>query len=109
MNANFDGPIWAQLELSNKFYTDCSAGGSQVDLIQEFAADEPEIAIDVADFDAEQEPGESVIDVPDEDAMPGIVPLEFVAVYESDIGLHSLQQFRNLIDIVLAVPVGIKN
>jgi FlaG/FlaF family flagellin (archaellin) len=51
-----------------------------------FAADEAEVAVDVADPDAEHEARELVVEPADDDAVPGVVAFELEAVDEADAG-----------------------
>ena len=54
----------AGLELLHQLDTDGAAGGDEICALQEAAANEAEVTIDIAQFDAEEGAGELVIDGP---------------------------------------------
>ena len=55
-------------------------------LIQQRAPDQPVIAIDIADADAEQQPRAEVVRLADPDPVRRVLPLQLVAVHQAGIG-----------------------
>ena len=109
VDADFHRPVWAHLELSHQLDADGAAGRGELDVVDEFPPDQPEIAVDVAQPHAEQNPREAVVQVADPDAVPRIASLEFVAVDQADVIGHAGGELRQFADIVLAVAVGIED
>ena len=96
-------------EHGDEFDADGAAGGAEGFAGEERAADEAEIAINVAEADAEEEAGELVIDGADDLAVPGIVAGDFVAVDEADFGGDGVEKCWEVSDVVLAVAVGVED
>ena len=96
-------------EHGDEFDADGAAGGAEGFAGEERAADEAEIAINVAEADAEEEAGELVIDGADDFAVPGIVAGDFVAVDEADFGGDGVEKCWEVSDVVLAVAVGVED
>src|SRR5262245_15112721 len=80
-----------------------------MDRFEHASPDQPKIAIDVANLDWKERPRKGVVDVPDPDAMPGIVALKLIPIDETDLGPHLRDQFRQLADVVLSVAVGVED
>src|SRR4051812_30741167 len=99
----------ADLNLADEFYADRSARRRQVNLVEQFAADEAVVAIDVADANPEEKARAEVVDVADPDAMRGVMSLEFVAVDQTGGCGHALQQSRQFGYVVLTIAIGVEH
>src|ERR1039457_2823210 len=99
----------AEFQFAHQFDANRAAGGGQVDLFEQIAADQPVIAIDVADADAEQQARAKIVNISDPDAMGRVVPIELVAVHQPRVGTHEFQQSRKFADIVLPVAIGVEH
>ena len=80
-----------------------------MDALQQGAADEAVIAIDIADADAEEKAGAEVVGLADPDAVGGVVAFQLEAVDEAGIGADQIEQAGQLGDIVLAVAIGVED
>ena len=107
-DGEFDHLHAGAFEHGDEFDADGAAGGAEGLAGEERAADEAEIAVDVAEADAEEEAGELVVNLADEDAVPGVVTFEFVAVDEADVWGEGGEEEREFADVVLAVAVGVE-
>lgn len=108
-DGEFDHLHAGAFEHGDEFDADGAARRPQGFAGEERAADEPEIAIDVAEADAEEEAGELVVDGTDDFAVPGIVAGNFVAVDEADFGGDGFEEGGEIGDVVLAVTVGVED
>lgn len=109
MHGYFDNAGAEEFELANEFDADGAGGGGEADVIDEGFSHEAEVAIDVGDSDAEQEAGEAVVEETDGDAVPRVLAAHFETVDEADVGVHGVEEERDLAGVVLAVAVGIKD
>src|ERR1035441_3616509 len=93
----------AQFQLADQFDADGSAGGSEVNLVQQLATNQTVVAVDVADPNAEEQARAEIVDVADPDAVSRVVALQLVAVDEPGLRRYELEQAGQLADIVLTV------
>src|SRR5579871_121461 len=109
MHADFDNFPGTQLDFADQFDTDGSGVRFQTQLLQKLAPNQPEVAIDVAQANPEQQAGKAIVDAADADAVPRVVPLELVAVHQAYTGSQFFEQQRQFADVILAVTIGIKD
>src|SRR5262245_37842289 len=109
MHADLDHVAAAQLQLADQFDANGAAGRDELNAVQQRAANEAIVAIDVANADAEKQPRAEVVYVTDPDPMRRIVALELVAVHQSGLRRDPFEQQRQLADIVLSIAIGIEN
>ena len=109
MDRHLGKAIAGILEFLDHFQADGAAVAREGDRVEERATDEAKITIHVAQFEAEHEFDEMVIEPPNDLAREGIVPGNFIAVddihFRRD-GFHEQGEFQR---IVLGVAVGIEN
>src|ERR1039458_8338121 len=99
----------AQFQLADQFDADGSAGGTEVNLVQQLATNQTVVAVDVADPNAEEQARAEIVDVADPDAVSRVVALQLVAVDQPGLRRYELEQAGQLADIVLAVAIRIEN
>jgi hypothetical protein len=109
MHTHFFNAAPGQLQLAHQLDADGPGGGGQANFLDQGAADQAEVTVHVAQADAEQTPRESVIDVADPHAMPGIAAFQFVAIHQADMAAEPGQQAGQLADVILAVAVGVED
>jgi hypothetical protein len=109
VHAHFGDAAAGDFDFADEFDADGAAGGGQMETVEEFAADEAEVAVDIADADVEEEAGEAVVNAADEDAVPGVVAEEFVAVDEPGGGAEEVEEFGEFGGVILAVAVGVED
>src|SRR5215813_2266809 len=68
MHAHFLHAAAADLQLAHQFDANGAAGGSEVNLLQQFAADQTVIAIDIANADAKEQARAEVVNTAYPDA-----------------------------------------
>jgi hypothetical protein len=68
-----------------------------------------EIAVDVADLQAENASHRLPIRGTDPDAVPGICAFDFITIHEVDCRLHLGQQIVHFPHVILAVAIGIED
>src|SRR5262252_9058185 len=107
MHAHFLHATAADLQLAHQFDADRTTGRGEVDLVQQLAADQPVIAIDIANADAKEQARAEVVDAADPYAMCRIMALQLVTVDQTGAGLYQCEQARQFPDIVLAVAIGV--
>src|SRR4051794_12255303 len=79
-----------------------------MNLLQQFAANQAVVAIDIADADAEEQARAEIVGLADPYPVGGIMPLELIAVHQAGSGAHQLEEAGQLADIVLAVAIGVE-
>src|ERR1035437_1178292 len=109
MHSDFHHLAPAQFQFPHQLDTDGAAGGGQVDLVQQGAANQPVIAIDIADANAEHQARAKVVNSPDPDAVPRVMTLQLVAVHEARGGRYQLEQAGKLADVILSVAIGVED
>ena len=109
MHSDFHHLAPAQFQFPHQLDADSAAGGRQVDFRQQGAANQPVIAIDIADANAEQQARAKVVDLPDPDAVPWVVTLQLVAVHQPGGGRDQIEQPGKLADVILAVAIGVED
>src|SRR5260370_31378943 len=109
MHADLGDAMPAQLELPHQLHADGSAGRAELHLVEQRAADQAEVAVDVAQVDAKNQARESVVQISDCDAMPWVAPLQLVSVDSAHLRRHQIEQLRQLAYGVLPIPVGVQN
>src|SRR5436190_13647485 len=92
VDAGFPDAASAELEFAHQLYADGAAGGGELDLLQQVAADQAIVAIDIAYADAEEEAGAEVVDGADPHAVRRIVALEFITVDQPDAGSREAEK-----------------
>lgn len=92
-DANFNNAVRAQFELAHQLDADRAARRGEPHFVEQLTPDQPEIAIDIAQPYAKNQPRETIVDRSDDDAMPGIAPLELISVDQPHIGRELRQDF----------------
>src|ERR1019366_3027320 len=99
----------AQFQFAHQLDADGSAGGSEVNSVQQLAPNQTVVAVDVADPNAEEQARAEVVEVTDPDAVSRVVALQLVTVDESGFRCRERQQAGQFADVVLAVAICIEN
>src|SRR5215471_4408966 len=66
-HADFLHPAAADLQLAHQFDANGTAGGGEVNVVEQSAADQPVIAIDIANTDAKEQARAEIVDAADPD------------------------------------------
>src|SRR5687767_10347067 len=106
---NLDHPESCELELLGHFDANNSASGFERNFIENVAAKESEVTVDIADREAERPAHCPAVEIADEDTVPGIRALDLVSIDHIDIGPHLRQQIVDLAHIVLPVTISIED
>src|SRR2546430_1894725 len=101
VDAGFPDAASAELEFAHQLHADGAAGGRELDLHQQVAADQAVVAIDIAYANAEQEAGAEVVDGADPHAVRRIVALKFITVNQANAGGCETEKAGKLRDVVL--------
>ena len=88
MNGNLDDPEAGVVDLLHQLEADDAAGLLQLDALENRTPHQPEIAVDVAHRQAEQDADDVVVDPADHDAVKRIRAADLVAVDQIDAGPH---------------------
>lgn len=107
-DGHFNDAHPAGFELLHEFDANRTAGRTQLRPLDQRAADEPKIAIDIAELYAEKKTGKLVINRANGDPMPRVVPTSFVAVDEADVGPDRVEKRWKFTHIVLPIAIGVK-
>src|SRR5437763_11779476 len=97
------------LDLFHEFDADYATVRLEMHHIKDAASNKTEIAIDVAQLEAEAEGDHVVIDLADDLAVDRIVAVNLEAVDHVDLIAKGLTQHRELTRVVLRIAVGIEN
>ena len=81
----------------------------EIDAFEDRPAHQPEVAVDVADRQAEQQADDVVIETADDDPVQRIRPADLVAVHQIGVRRHARPQRGQLRRVVLRVAVGVEN
>ncbi len=112
---NLDRSKALHLNLGHQLERDCTAVLGQDDLVKHMTFDETEVAIDVVDLEAKDEPHKVVVGEGDEPTVDRITAGEFVAHNDVDAAPSAFLAFKRRIqapkfpNVVLAVTVRIKD
>jgi hypothetical protein len=109
MHGNLDDVAAPVLQFPHHLYADHAAIASELDLLEKAPAEEPEIAVDVPDLQAEQKAHEALIDDTNDNSVSGVRPVDLVPIDNVDAHPEGIQQQRQFFDIILPIPVGIEN
>ena len=109
MHRHFSNAESRVLDLFHHFDADDAAAFLQIDPFEDRAAHQAEIAIDVAQLEAEQNADDVVIQAADDDAVQRIGAADLVTVHQIDARSHAVPQRRQFGGIVLRVAVSIEN
>jgi hypothetical protein len=109
MHGDLDDPAADILEPPHHLNADHTAVACELNLLQKASLEDPEIAVDILDMQAEQEAHEALIDGTNDNPVPGIRSADLVPVYRINATPECLQHQRQFFDIILAVTVGIEN
>src|SRR5205085_6218381 len=96
MHRHFDDPEPAILDLLHHLEADHTARLLEIDSLENRPPQQPEITVDVADRQSEQDADDVVIQAADDDAVERIGAADLVAVHEIDAGGHLRPQRREL-------------
>src|SRR5262245_41827816 len=96
-------------ELLGHFDTDDTTSGFQSNLFENVAAEESEVAVDVADRQSECPPHRAPIQGSYPDPIPRIGALDLVSIDQIDVRLEVGQKIVKFADVVLAVSVGVED
>ena len=108
-DGNFDDCAASHLKLPDKFEADSAAGGSQLYTGEQISTDQPEIAVDVSEFDTKQRAGKAVVDPSDRCPMPRVLTLNFVPVNKPCIRTCRVQEQIEFTWIVLTVAISVED
>ena len=97
------------VEFSGHLHADHTTGRFEIDHVEYLSANETEIAIHIADRERKRKSHGAPICGADQDAVPGVGALDLVAIDEVDIRSQLGEQIMDFTDIVLAVPIRIKD
>ena len=98
-----------KLEFPGHFHTDDAASRFQCDLLENVAAEETEVAVHVSNRESKDEAHAAPVHFADDDAVPGVRALHFVAVDQVDVRPKFGEKIVNLTDIVLSVAIGVED
>src|SRR6188508_309560 len=99
----------SSIELSCHLHADHAACGLQRDDFEHTTANEPEIAVHVANRQSEGKAHCSAVGRPDPDPVPGIGAFHLVSVNEIDVWPELSQKVVDLANVILPVSVRIEN
>src|SRR5579872_1783477 len=97
----------AQFQLADQFHADGAAGGSKLNVLQQRPADQPVVAVDVADFNPKQQPRAEIVNIAYPDTMRRVMPLQLVTVDQAGLRTYELEQSGQFPYVVLPVAVGV--
>lgn len=97
------------LEAADELDADCAAVLFELQPAHDLAAHQPEVAVDVADRQPEQEPHRGRVDRPDHAAVQRVGAVALVALDPIHVRGHVLGELRDLGRVVLAIAVGVEN
>jgi hypothetical protein len=109
MHRHFDDAEARVLDLLHHLQADHAAALLEVDLLENRAPHQPEVTVDVAYAEAEQQADDMVVDAADHDAVNGIGAADLVAVHQIRIGRHLRPEVGELRRVVLRVAVRVED
>ena len=115
VHRNLDRPEALHLNLGHQLKRNCTAVLGQDDLVKNVTLDKPEVAVDIVDLKAKDEPHEVVIGVGNEPPVHRITASELVAHNDVDTAPSSFFPLKRCIqatkfpDVVLTVTVCVKD
>jgi hypothetical protein len=109
VHRHFDDPEPRVLDLLHHLEADDAARLRQVDALEDRAAHQAEIAVDVADGEPEHDADQVMVEAADHDPVQRIRSADLVAVHQVDAGRHLPPQRGELRRVVLRVAVGIED
>ena len=109
VHRHFDDAEAGILDLAHHLEADDAGVLLELDAIEDLAAHQTEVAVDVADAQPEQQLDGVVVDAADDDAMPRIGAADLVAGDHVGVGGQPVPEHRELGRIVLRVAVGVGN
>src|SRR5687768_13330645 len=105
----FRHPKPGLIELPGHFHADDTARGLELHDIKDLLSNQAEVAVHIANRQCKSETHGPAICGADQNAIPGVGSLYFVAVDEIDIGAHLSQEVVDLTNIVLSVTIGVED
>ena len=109
MHRHLDDAEAGVLDLLHHLEADDAAAFLEVDLLEDRPAHQPEVAVHIADAQAEQEADEMVVDPADDDAVQRIRTADLVAVDQIRCRRHPGPEHGQLRRVVLRVAVGVED
>src|SRR5438552_13968377 len=97
------------LSALDEFQADRAAVGLELDDAEDAAADQPEVAVHVAELESEEELDDVMIDPADDLAVEGVGSIDLIAVDDIHVVAEGVEQERELAGIVLGVAVRIED
>jgi hypothetical protein len=99
----------SDVEFPSHFHADYAAFRFECDLFKYLAAEDPEVTIHVANGQLKGKSHASPVQFANDDAIPRIRTLYFVAINQIDVRTKLGEKIMNLANIVLSVTVGIED
>ena len=97
------------LHLLHQLDADDAGRAREAHLVEDLPAHQPEVAVHVAQPQAEGELDEPVVEPADHDPVQRVVAGDLVAVHEVHLGREGLEQRLQLARVVLRVAVGVED
>ena len=94
-------------DLGHHLDADDAAVLGQLDLVEDVATDQPQVAVDVADRQAEHRAHDGVVQLADDDPLERVVALDLVPLDDVDVVAQALGEQPELARVVLGVAVGV--
>src|SRR5690606_39096284 len=109
VDGNLGDPESGVLHLLHQLQADDAAVVLEPDAIEDRPPHQPEVAVDVADAQAEQDLHRVVVDAPDDDAVPRVGSADLVPVHQIDVVAEPRPEPCDLARVVLPVAVGVED
>ena len=106
---NFRHSESCDIEFSGHFHADDAASRFERDFFEYLAAEEPEVAVHIANRKLKSESHGSPVHFANDDAVPRIRAFYFVAIDQIDVRPEFGEKIVNFADVVLSVAVGVED
>jgi hypothetical protein len=97
------------VEFPGHFHADNAAARFERNLFEYLAAEEPKVAVDIANRKPKGKPHGSPVHFANDDAVPRIRTFDFIAIDQIDVRPEFGEKIMDFADVVLSVAVGVKD
>ena len=109
MHRHFDHPAAPKLKFPHHFHTDHPAIADELNVGEQGAAEETEVAVHIPDFKAKQQSHQMLINATKRDPVSGVRTADLIAIHQVHSFVEGRQQSGQFADVVLPVPVSVED